>query len=75
MFTNQNKKSDFCLYLATLNKKSPGYITGAYKRQSEIINSYMISYNLYGGDIRFALETVYKAYIKDPETMLMEGII
>ena len=29
MFTNQNKKSDFCLYLATLNKKSPGYITGA----------------------------------------------
>lgn len=35
----------------------------------------MISYNLYGVDIRFALETVYKAYIKDPETMLMEGII
>ena len=75
MFTNQNKKSDFFFFLATLNKKSHGYITGAYKRQSEIINSYMISYNLYGVDIRFALETVYKAYIKDPETMLMEGII
>lgn len=67
-------RNDFCLYLSVINRKKPGYINGSYERQSEVINTYMTQKNIYGVEKRLVLEDVYKAYLKSPEIMLMEGV-
>lgn len=60
----------FSLYLQNIRNKNPELLKQSYENESSIINAYMIANNLYGLDTRISLESIYKAFLKNPELML-----
>jgi hypothetical protein len=60
----------FSLYLQNIRNKNPELLKQSYENESSIINAYMIANNLCGLDTRISLESIYKAFLKNPELML-----
>lgn len=60
----------FTTWLAKIAAKKKDYIKMSYERECEIINTYMITHGLSGLDVRMSLESIYKAFLKNPDIML-----